>query len=316
MLELLQGQPSLLIVVGLALLALGGYLVVGAGVGLAKAFNLSPLVIGVVFLGFGTSLPEMLVSLRAALAGAPGVSIGNVVGSNIANLLLIAGVGAAIMHAKIGALTLWRDGGYVLLATIGLAALLLLLPRLGAEQGYGLLAALLVYILIALVSGRPQEGEELDDFVTHNILILLGMFGAGVAATLYGAGFLVEGAVLVAARFGVSESLIGLTIVAIGTSLPELAATVAAALRRQPTMALGNVLGSNVFNICAIIGVTAVVKPIDVPTDIEFDVWAMLAGTALFLVLAATCRELTRKEGFLLLLGYGAYMATTLWIVQ
>lgn len=307
-------DTTTLIIAGLVLLGLGGELVVRGGVGVARALRVSPLIIGVVLMGFGTSLPELVTSLRAAMAGSPGVAVGNVVGSNIANLLLIAGVAAALTGAAASRKMIWRDGLAMLLSS---AALVWLLYQNGLDRiaGVALLGALVVYLVIAVATERRGgSAAEMDDgaALKGGALVGLLVFAVGVAATVLGAGWLVDGAIALAREFGATETLIGVTIVAIGTSLPELAAAVAAAIRRQPEMAVGNVLGSNVFNVCAIVGVTAVVTDVPTPPEIlTFDVWAMLAASVLMLVLAGSWRRLSRGEGLILLLCYLAFLGTT-----
>ena len=305
------GMTAVLIAGGLALLALGGDFVVRGGVGLARALGVTPLVIGVVFLGFATSLPELFTSLQGVLQGSPGVALGNVVGSNIANLLLIAGVASAIATTKVRRLMIWRDGMFVLGSSMALVALLLTQESIGRLAGAGLLAVLITYLVVALATEKKSDFEE-EEAPTDGAVAAVAFFVLGVAATIGGAYALVSGAVSLARDLGAPESLIGLTVVALGTSLPELAAAIAAGIRRQPELAVGNVLGSNVFNVCAIVGLTAMARPIETPNElVNFDVWAMLAATLVMLFFAYNNRQLSRTEGAALLLCYVLYIGAT-----
>lgn len=305
---------ALLVIGGLALLAIGGEFVVQGGVGASLRLGVSKRVVGVVMLGFGTSLPELVTSVQAAMAGAPDIAVGNVVGSNIANLLLIAGVAAALTGAATARMLWLRDGGVMLLTT-GAFAWFLYNDSLSRDIGLVLLAALVVYLILALIEGRAAE-QQLEDEVGEAAPKRVSLGGAalrfaiGVALTVLGARFLVEGAVDLAVTLGASQALIGVTIVAIGTSLPELAASIAAAARGHTEMAIGNVFGSNIFNVCAIVGATLLVAPLPAPEAIvRFDLWVMLGATIVVLLFARTWSRLSRGEGLLLLLGYGAYLA-------
>lgn len=318
-----------LIVGGLLLLSYGGDWVVDGGVGLAKALGVAPLVIGIVFLGFATSLPELFTSLNAALKGSPGVALGNVVGSNIANLLLIAGVTSALAATKVRRSMVYRDGGFVLVSSGLLAALLYWAGGVDAFWGVILLAFLSVYLVVSLVYGRikalraaakreatekaglsaafASEVEEPESELNGPTALL--WFAIGIAGTFAGAYALVQGALGLAEALGISESLIGLTLIAFGTSLPELATAIAAGRRGQPELVVGNVLGSNVFNVGAVIGVSALVAPLATPPDFHpFNLLYMMGGTMLMLVLAHRGRQLSKLEGFVLLLGYFVYI--------
>ena len=306
-----------LIVGGLILLSYGGDWVVDGGVGLAKNLGVTPLVIGIVFLGFATSVPELFTSLNGALRGSPGVALGNVVGSNIANLLLIAGVTAALAATKVRRSMIYRDGGFVLASSGLLVFFLFYFGYVDRTLGAVLLALLAVYLITSIVYGRykaikaAEAGNAVEvpesDLGTGAAFL---WFAIGISATFAGAFMLVEGAVGIARSQGVSEALIGLTIVAFGTSLPELAAAIAAGRRNQPELIVGNVLGSNVFNVGAVVGVTAMIQPMSRPMDLSvFDVSVMMLGTMLMLFLAHRGRQLSRFEGFTLLLCYVLYIA-------
>ncbi len=303
---------------GLVLLLLCGDLFVRGAVGLAERFRISPMVIGLTLVGFGTSLPELFASLEAARLGSPGIAVGNVVGSNIANILLILGLSAIItpVAAGLGAL---RFNGPVLAAASLLAALLFFLGHIGRLWGFVFVVLLLAYTLAAY--WRERHGRH-DAAQAH----LAAEIGAApprqAAATLYmafsllgllgivvGAELLIKAAVGLALQLGISEAVVGLTVVAVGTSLPELATCVMAALRHHGDVALGNVIGSNIFNLLGILGVTALYSPIAVPAEIvQFDSWIMLAATAAAITFALTRATVERWEGGLLLAAYAAYL--------
>ena len=295
------------IVAGLLGLLFGGEALVRGAVAIAARLRISPLVIGVTLVGFGTSTPELLTSLQAAWIGAPGIAVGNVVGSNIANILLILGAAAALSPITIGPRAFRRDGTALMLGT-ALGMGLLAMGLIGAAGGALLLTALLIYLATVLRSGDSAvEAPEVGQMAP---LLALAYALGGLVVTIIGARLLVLGAVDVAAGLGVSEAVIGLTIVAVGTSLPELVTSVIAARRGQSDLAFGNVLGSNLFNLLGILGITALVHPLEVPGEIlSFDIWVMGGATLALGLVAVTGWRITRGEGALLLAGYAAYLA-------
>jgi cation:H+ antiporter len=295
----------LLFTVGLAMLFFGGEALVRGASSVARHFNLSPMVIGLTIVGFGTSAPELLVSLQAAWEGKPEIAIGNVVGSNIANILLILGISAVIAPLVIPARKMWRDLAFMLAATAILWAMLL-----GTEitRAYGavLFAGLLIFLASTFFFGKidPEPNQPAE-----NQLKAWGYTIGGLIVLVIGARFLVDSAVEIATAYGISEAVIGLTIVAVGTSLPELATSVIAAYRKQTEIAVGNIVGSNVFNIFGILGITALISPI--PADPRFAAidmpWAMATAVGLT-VLAFLLNGLPRVAGVLLLAAYAAYI--------
>lgn len=312
-------ESILLVAGGLVLLALGGELLVRGAVGLAMRFGISPLLAGLTIVGFGTSMPELATSVQAAMAGSPGIAIGNVVGSNIANILLVLGVSAAILPLAVNPASFARDslalGGSALLCTAAV-----LTGVIGPLFGGILVACLAGYIWWAYKSEsaapcpeglrHEHEAEERPIPPSTGPVVLGGMVLAGLAAAIFGAGWLVEGAIVLASAAGVSESVIGLTVVAVGTSLPELIACVVAVLRKHEDVALGNVVGSCLYNLCGILGITALIQPIAVPAEIAgFDIWVMLGVTALLIVQLRSGWRLSRLEGALLVTLYVAYTA-------
>jgi cation:H+ antiporter len=310
-------QSLLLVAGGLVLLALGGELLVRGAVGMAARLGISPLLAGLTIVGFGTSTPELATSIQAALAGSPGIAVGNVVGSNIANILFILGLSAMILPLPVNPASFQRDS-LALGGSAALCAAAVLYGTLTLPIGVALLACLAGYVWWAYTSesGAPcpeaarHEAEAADVPVPPNAgpAVLGAMIVAGLAAAIFGAGWLVEGAVVLAGAAGVSESVIGLTVVAIGTSLPELIACIVAVLRGHKDVALGNIIGSNIYNISGILGLTAIIKPIAVPPEIAaFDIWVMCGVTALLLVQLRSGWRLSRGEGALLVALYAGY---------
>ena len=296
-------------VLGLIALFAGGEFLVRGASAIARKLHLSPMVIGLTVVGFGTSAPELLVSIQAALAGQPGLAIGNVLGSNIANVLLIIGTAASIAALVIRLRTVWRDLGFMLGAT---AILWVMLQDGIISRGDGviLIGGLCAFLASAFWFGAAEVPPE--DALQTPLLVAAGLTLAGLIGLVVGARLLVDSATDIARTFGVSEAVIGLTVVAIGTSLPELATSVIAALRRQTDIAVGNVIGSNIFNIFSILGITALISPI--PADPRFAsvdmVW--VAGTALVLTaLAIWLRGVPRWAGVALLAIYAVYVGLT-----
>lgn len=309
---ILQHISYVFIVGGLIGLFLGGDALIKGAVAVAEGLKVPKLVVGLTIVGFGTSMPELLVALQSVAKGAPDIAVGNVVGSNIANILLILGFGALIYPVATTAQGLKRDMVVVLLASAALCYLAWtgLVPR---WAGIAMFAALLVYLLVVYLLSPKQEPEDLQDtprlsagwaviYICFGLLLLIG-----------GAHFLVDGATTVARQFGVSEAVIGLTLVAVGTSLPELTVTIISAMRRHSEVALGNVVGSNIFNILAILGITAMVTPLPVSADfLQVDL-PLLMGSALVLaVLILRGKPIGRVWGLIFLLGYAAY---TTWLL-
>ncbi|MEQ8234673.1 MAG: calcium/sodium antiporter [Gammaproteobacteria bacterium] len=304
------GQAAL----GLVLLYFGGeWLVRGAGA-LAARLGVSPLAIGLTVVAFGTSAPELVVSLAAALDGASDIAVGNVVGSNIANIGLILGIAALIRKLEVHANILRIDTPLMVAVSV---LLLVLLADGGVDrtEGIGLALGLLAYIGFTLWQSRRETAATQAEFAAgtpldhgplwHQLLLVAG----GLAALVGGGKVLVIAAVTTATALGVSQAVIGLTIVAVGTSLPELAASIVASLRGQGDIALGNVVGSNIFNTLGILGITAMVTPLPRGEVDWVTLSAMLGFAVLLWPLAMSQRHLVRGEGALLLTAYAAYIA-------
>ncbi|MAM63545.1 calcium/sodium antiporter [Maritimibacter sp. UBA3975] len=302
---------------GLVGLIFGGEMLVRGAVSVAEKAGLSPMVIGLTLVGFGTSAPELVTSLQAALAGSPGIAVGNVVGSNIGNILLILGIAALLRPVGIDAGALKRDGSVVALASVVMLTAVLT-GSIGRGAGAGLFALLIVYLATTLFLERRRSSAAAAVYsaeagavpsATMRLPVALGVTVAGLLITIIAARGLVFGAVGIAQAAGLSETLIGLTIVAIGTSMPELVTAVIAVRKGQGDVAFGNVLGSNIFNILGILGVTAMVQPLTIPAEIiRLDIWVMLAATIAMLVFAVTGWRISRREGGVLILAYAVYL--------
>lgn len=312
------------VAIGLILLVAGGELLVRGAVGLAEKAGVSALVIGLVIVGFGTSMPELVTSVEAALAGSSEIAWGNIIGSNIANSLLILGAAALLAPIAIENANRWRDPGIAVAASILL--LLLAFTKLGSMAiGLALIAGLLGFIFWcyreerlaepAIIHNAPYDRAqalEMTDTGLHPVAggwakpILFTLLGLGV---LIGGGrLLVSGAIDLARLAGMTETLIGLTIVAVGTSLPELVTSMIAARKGQAEVAFGNVVGSNIYNILGIGGATMLLAPGAIPGNLlPLDIGLMLASAAAILVFALL-RGVTRMSALALLAAYAAYL--------
>ncbi len=308
--------PFLQIAGGLLLLFFGGEALVRGSVGLARRLGVRPLIIGLTVVAAGTSAPEMVVSLIAGIEGEPGIAVGNVVGSNIANLLLVLGAAALAYPLRNSRTTAFRDGSILVGASI-LFTLLALTGTIQRWHGIIMLVLIVAYLIAcyrhdqrstAVRRELEEEVRELEKSAKSDWLIagLLILGGAGVG---FGSDQLVAGAVTLARAAGVSPTVIGVTLVALGTSLPELAASVAAARHKHADLAIGNVIGSCIFNLLAIMGTVSVVVPIRVPPEIiNFDLWVMLIVTALFVIASAFMARFDRRAGIVALLAYVLYI--------
>lgn len=302
----------LYIVIGLAGLFFGGEALVRGSVGVAKRLSISPLVIGLTVVGFGTSMPELLVSVQAAFRGAPDIAVGNIIGSNIANILLIAGITALVWPIRSAGASLRRD------TAVMVGAGLLLIPlfmtgEIARWAGLILVGGLGGYLLWTFLASRENDDTDEDIAAAPALSFTAAALwvGAGFVGLLVGAQFLVGGAVSLAQSFGVSEAFIGLTIVAVGTSLPELATSLIAALRRQSDLAIGNILGSNIFNVLGILGITAIISPIPVaPRFLTFDLPVMIAVSLALTALLLLRPQIGRFTGAAFLIAYTLYIVS------
>lgn len=304
----------LFLTLGVALLYLGGEGLVRGAVELSSRWGVKPMVVGLTVVAFGTSAPELFASLLAALQGTTDLAIGNVVGSNIANIGLILGVTALIAPIGTHARFLRREVPFML----GVALVLLLPVFMGGISRWAsavLLGGVVLYLSILLRGGEEADVEEefSREYSGHQEASSVKpwlMLAAGLLLLTGGARLLVMAATDIAHTLGVAELTIGLTVIALGTSLPELFASIVAALRREPDIALGNVVGSNILNVLFVLGATALVRPIPIASDsgILWDVLVMLTLSVLLVPFLLTGLRLGRREAVLLLLGYFGYL--------
>ena len=308
------------VVVGVGLLYLGAEWLVRGGAGLARRAGLSPLAVGLTVVSLATSAPELGVSLRAGLAGQDSVAVGNVLGSNVANIGLILGAAAVIAPISVATRVVKADLP-LLVAVSGVLAWVLWDGAVGRAEGGCLAAGLVAYVTLTIALAR-REGAEADADAAAELppparsaWLEVGLILAGLALLAGGAWALVEGAVVIAQDFGISDAVIGLTVVAFGTSLPELAATTVAAVHGEGDMAIGNVVGSNMFNSLGIVGATACVTPLNAAGaggadlgGLRADLAVMGAAAVILLPLMRTGFRVNRWEGGLLLAGYAGYV--------
>lgn len=309
----------LALVGGIAVLVVGGEALVRGAVRLAKGLGVSSLLIGLTVVAFGTSAPELAVTLTAATNGRDSLALANVVGSNVANLLLVLGL-AAVVRPLVAPRKLIRvDAPAMVLATLVLVGFAAAGGALQRWQGVVLLAGLGAYLVVTYLQSRRGEPRAPDDAAETRRPRRLHVGGAvlvviGLVALTFGSDLIVLGAVGIAEEVGLSERLVGTTIVAIGTSLPEITTCVVAAWRRQPAIALGNIIGSNLFNILFVLGAVIVVAaPVEFdPSALAVDVPIMAGAAVLAMAILATGRRIRRIEGIGLLALYAGYLTLTL----
>ena len=295
---------------GFVLLMGGAEFVLRGAVSLARRLGVSPLIIGLTVVAYCTTMPELLVSLEAAVRGAPGISIGNIVGSNICNLLLILGAAACVCPMMVNPREVRFEGAIA----VGVAALFITLGLAGSLSridGVLLLACLAAFTVISVRRARrnPPEAHADEDAVDRPVWWVLGTLAVGLGCLVLGSHLLVEGAIGLARLLGVSEAVIGVTVVAVGTSLPELATAVVSAYRGHSEVAVGNVLGANIFNLLAIGGLVATVHPLDIPGHLlHLAIWTMLGATVVLISWLAFRGRLGRLAGVLSLAVYALYV--------
>ncbi|MEP1489156.1 MAG: calcium/sodium antiporter [Algibacter sp.] len=304
------------VILGFVLLVVGGEFLVRSSVALSFKFNISKMVIGMTVVSFATSAPELLVSLQAALSGSPAIAINNVVGSNIANIGLVLGITALVGSIAVDKSFYKLNWPVMMVFSIVLYYFLKNDNMLSAIEG-GILFVGLIVFLVVLIKGAKEEtssdSEEVDDAlsVVSNFKIGIWLL-IGAVALYFGSEWLVFGAKEIATAVGVSEAVIGVSLIAIGTSVPELAASVIAAAKKEKAISLGNLIGSNIFNIASVLGITAMVKPIPVtePQILSNDIFWMLGFSAILIPLIFLPKRLqiSRFKGFFLVIGYGIFM--------
>ncbi|MBO7437654.1 MAG: calcium/sodium antiporter [Bacteroidaceae bacterium] len=298
---------------GFVLLFFGGDWLVNGGVAIARRFRISPLVIGMTIVAFGTSAPELLVSTISAIKGSAGIAMGNVIGSNIANIGLILGLTSLICPIETHNSKVVRHGSIMIVASL-LLMVFALHSGISRIEGLTLFACLILFTTISIRKGRtqPQEADiEDQEGKPMTILAAIGLIVLSCAMLAFGADILVDGATTLASAMGVSDKVIGLTIVALGTSLPELAASVAAAVKKQMDISIGNIIGSNIFNILCVLGVSTSIKPIALEFQDYMSDFIWMLGFSAFIIIFTTMRKkkgrLGRTAGILFLLAYAFY---------
>jgi cation:H+ antiporter len=315
---------GLLLIVGLVLLSKGADWLVNGASAIAMRLGVSPLFIGLTIVAFGTSLPEFFVNVISAVRGSTGVAMGNVVGSNLANILLILGLMAVINPPKLGHSTVWKEIPFSLLGTLALFVLVndqLIdgIPVLALTRGDGLIlmlfmAIFLHYLVSLALKDREGKGKEMEDHVEEDARLPAGkavlISVVGVLLLYFGGDWTVRGAMSIARALGMSDYLIAATIVALGTSLPELVTSVKAALRNHTDIAVGNIIGSNIFNIFWVLGITAVIMPIQLPVGLNVDLGVLITASVLlfFFLFVGKKHEFKRWQGWMFLAGYAGYI--------
>ncbi len=301
----------LLLIVGFVLLVKGADLFVDGAVGISQKLKIPAIVIGLTVVAFGTSAPETSVSISAAVAGANGIAVGNVIGSNMFNLLVVTGLSAIFMSLPVSGSILKRDYPYMLLITAVLLGMFFFVTPKDLSRADGIiLLALFAFFLIYTVVGalKARSGEAGPDGDTPPLWKSLLLSAIGIAAIVFGGDLVVDHATRVARACGMSEVLVGLTIVAFGTSLPELVTSVVASKKGENDIAIGNVVGSNIFNILLVLGLSATINPIAVDGDVIIDTAILIAVCAAFAVPMYRNKKLGRLSGVLMVLTYAAYL--------
>ena len=305
------------VIVGLILLVIGGEFLVRASISLSFKLHISKMVIGMTVVSFATSAPELLVSLQAALAGSPAIAINNVIGSNIANIGLVLGITAIIGPIAVSKDFYKFNWPVMMLFSLVLYYFLWNDAVLSQLEGVLLLIGLAVFLFVLLRNARKEEvvSEDVDDalaLVGYGKIVVWLLIGG--IALYFGSDLLVDGAKDIAKNMGVSEGVISITMIAIGTSVPELAASIIAAIKGEKAISLGNLIGSNIFNIASVLGVTALIKEIPIPLDepqiLSRDIFWMLGFSAILIPLVFIPKKfiISRLKGVFLFLGYGLFI--------
>lgn len=310
----------LLLLLGFVLLIKGADFLVKGASSLARKFNVSELVIGLTIVAFGTSAPELVVSIVSSTKGLNEVVYGNVIGSNIFNLFFILGVSGIIYPIVVQQSTIRKEIPYSLLAILILYVLVNDELLWGKENYFSFVDAiiLLSFFLLFLIYIFHNLKQEPTNAATiaksYSLGVMLLMIVGGLAGLVLGGQMVVDNAVAIARSFNLSDKLIGLTIIAAGTSLPELATSAVAAFRKNSDIAIGNVVGSNIFNILFVLAVSGLISPMDYNTNLNVDLYVLIAGTVLlFILFLGKSRKLTRGEAVILLFGYFVYLAFLIW---
>lgn len=306
-----------MLILGFVILVKGADFFVEGSSSIAKRFNIPSMVIGLTLVAFGTSAPELAVSVSGSLKGSNGIVFGNVVGSNIVNVLLILGLSAFISPINIRLKTIFKEVPFVILTTIAMMVMAMDSLLDGSDgsvilrtEGFLLLLFFAIYLYSMVeISILGKEEYPEDDIkllgVGKSVLFTLG----GLGAVIFGADLAVKNAISIAESLGLSETLIGLTVVAVGTSLPELITSVVASRKGENDIAVGNIIGSNIFNALFVLGVSSAIAPVTIARENFVDIWILLASAVLLIPLMYTEKRLNRAEGGIMVLGYVAYTA-------
>lgn len=299
-----------LILIGLVILIFGGDVLVQGASGIAKKLRLSPLVIGMTVVAFGTSAPELMVSLKAAYLGSPEIALGNVIGSNIANIALVLGITVLILPLIIDVNSKNIDWPVMFGASI-LFFVLALDGVISRIEGVIMFLILVIFTWMLIRNSRKKNKKNPRDTneVIPNIYLSVGKNLAGLVMLYFGSKWLVEGSIDVAKDFGIEERIIGVTVIAFGTSVPELSASIMAAIRKETDISIGNLIGSNIFNILSVIGLTAAIQPIQVSQKIISTdmIWMLFIAFGLGLILFFW-KKINRWHGLVLVTSYLAYI--------
>lgn len=312
-----MGTTIVLLIIGLIVLIVGGDYLVRGSSSIALRLHLSPLVVGLTIVAFGTSAPELVISIQSALQGSPDLAMGNVVGSNICNLALVLGITAVINPVRVRTNSIRIDWPM----TMGTSILLFLTVRegfLGAREGILFILILCTYLFLIIrqsrrdvLAAKKEQEEEIPDAPSKQIWKDVGFIIIGCIGLYFGSEWFVGSAKDLALSLGIEERVVGLTVVALGTSLPELVTAAVASYKGQTDLALGNLMGSNIFNILSILGITSIIQEVHVHVDIlNKDIIWMLMITLMILPLMVMRREVGRVDGFILLIVYTVYIYT------
>lgn len=307
-----------LLLLGLVLLYYGSEWLVRGSAILAFSFSIRPVIVGITVVAFATSAPELLVSLLAAAKGSAGVSVGNILGSNVINIALVVGASAIVKPLVVNKSMLLREIPYMIAAS-GLFWLLCLDGSIGRTDGLILLGVLAIFLLYGVLTARDvnMRNEDSPKLSPKRFILYLGLILVGLTCLALGADLVVKSAIFIARRFGFSEVFIGLSIVALGTSLPELATSVVAVSKDQSDISIGNVVGSNVFNICLVMGTVGLLNPIAIDTRLNrFEFPFMLLVAVLLFVFARLDFKVKRSQGLIFVLGFFFYVGFSYWMAQ
>jgi len=302
----------LFLILGFALLLGSGHFLISSASSIALRFNLSKMVVGLLFVSLGTSAPELFVSISAVLTGHGDISVGNVVGSNIANIALALGLTAMIVPIVVKSPTILRDWLWMVFAVLLLIAFSYIFSyQLNYFVGIVFLSLLAFYIYISLRDGKKQEDEISEEFKNKPLMLTIFIFIVSLVGMYYGSEFLISSATSISLKWGVSEKVISVTIVAFGTSIPEITTSLMAAIKKEASISIGTIIGSNIFNVLSILGITSLIHTIPIhPQMVHFDMMWMLAVSIFMLLSILPLRrgKLGRINGLLLVMVYLVYI--------